>query len=138
MIDMKLHTFLVLLHIVSTALGVGGATVCDYLFLKTIHQNTIQRSEYVFLKLITNIVMVGLGILLVSGAGFLVLYISEKPEALMNPKIWAKVTIVAILTVNGWVMHAKILPLFKERIGKKLLNENVLSRTKLLLGAAKQ
>ena len=50
------------------------------------------------------------------------MYYFNTPEKLANPKIWAKVSIVVILTINGVLLHHYVLPVLQENIGKNLLN----------------
>jgi hypothetical protein len=42
----------------------------------------------------------------------------------MNEKLWAKIAIVAILTVNGIVVHRVALAHLTKRVGKRLFNVN--------------
>ena len=53
----------------------------------------------------------GLLILWLTGLGFLWLYWQFEPELLGNPKIWAKVVIVMVLTVVIFIAYSiKIVP----------------------------
>jgi hypothetical protein len=56
-----------------------------------------------------------------SGIGFLLLYQAAEPEKVLNPKIWAKMIIVAILTINGIAIHRLVLPFLRQQVGKYLL-----------------
>lgn len=55
-----------------------------------------------------------------TGLGFLVLYAICEPVKLTNEKIWAKLAIVWVLSVNGVFIHAVVLPRIEEQIGKPL------------------
>ncbi len=58
----------------------------------------------------TRFITVGLAILWITGIGFLVHYAVFSPDKLANPKIYAKLALVSVLTVNGGLLHACVLP----------------------------
>ena len=57
----------------------------------------------------TKFVMVGLGLLWITGCGFLVHYSVFDPGKLSNPKLFAKLAVVLVLTVNGYALHYLVL-----------------------------
>ena len=62
----------------------------------------------------------GLGLLWISGFALIWINYLDKPEYITNEKLWAKMAIVAILTINGIIVHYKILPFLKASLGKPL------------------
>ena len=64
---------------------------------------------------------VGLKLLWVTGLGFLLFYWLQDPVKLSNEKIWAKIVIVFILSVNGWFIHRSVLPFMYGQIGQTML-----------------
>jgi len=56
-----------------------------------------------------------------TGLGFLTYYGVFDPAKLGNEKIWAKMIIVLILTVNGGFIHSIILPRVKKQIGRSIM-----------------
>jgi hypothetical protein len=70
----------------------------------------------------SKIVTIGLGLLWISGIGFLIHYGVFEPAKLQNPKIWAKIAIVAVLSVNGLLLHYFVLPRIRNQVGKRLLD----------------
>ena len=70
----------------------------------------------------SKIVTIGLGLLWISGIGFLVHYGVFEPAKLQNPKIWAKIAIVAVLSINGLLVHYFVLPRIRNQVGKRLLD----------------
>ena len=44
----------------------------------------------------------------------------SKPEYLTNGKLWAKIAIVVLLTINGVFVHNRVLPVLKEKVGSRL------------------
>ena len=59
----------------------------------------------------------GLALLWLSGIAFLVLYAANQPQALENPKLWAKITVVSVLTVNGMFLHRRVFASMEEGRG---------------------
>ncbi len=112
---------MIIIHIVGTALGVGGATISDFLFFKVLKKGNLDKVEYGFLKAISKVIWIGFFILVLSGFGFLILYRLNLPEAglIYNPKLWAKIVVVLIILFNGILMHAKIFTFFEKNLGKK-------------------
>jgi hypothetical protein len=118
---MDIRNALLILHIIGTVLGVGAATVSDYLFFTFAKDGKLTKEEFATLKTVSNLVWVGLLILLVSGFGFVLLYMTEY-KSIQNvyslDKMWAKLTIVIVLLCNGFFIHRKVLPLFAQHLGK--------------------
>ena len=110
-----------LLHILGVAFGLGIATGMDLLLAKNIlTKRTLTESRYNVLDQLSRIVAWGLVLLWLSGIGFLLTYQQVSPEKLLNPKIWSKLMIVTILTVNGIFIHHYLLPKLKRCINKRV------------------
>ena len=108
-----------LLHILGVAFGLGIATGMDLLLIKHIlTKKTLRQAQYLFIKQLSSLVTWGLILLWFSGVGFLWKYQQVSPEKLLNPKIWSKLMIVTILTINGIFIHHYLLPKLKGCIGK--------------------
>ena len=45
-----------------------------------------------------------------------------EPAKLQNPKIWAKIAIVGVLSINGLLVHYFVLPRIRNQVGKRLLD----------------
>lgn len=60
-------------------------------------------------------------------------YALESPQKLQNPKLWAKVTVVAVLTLNGLVIHALVLPGVLRDVGRPMLDGISGARTGVFL-----
>ncbi|MEA1832123.1 hypothetical protein U8607_08505 [Methylobacterium durans] len=103
-------TLLVGLHLVGLCFGLGGATMLDFWILRWMRWGGMPAEIERTFHFISKVVAVGIGLLWLSGIGFLALYAFEAPEKLGNPKLWAKITIVGVLTVNGALIHALVLP----------------------------
>lgn len=107
-----LRILLMIGHIVGVAVGAGGATMSDVLFVTSLRDNRIDHSELRLLKMASQIVVMGLVLLTITGVGFLL------TGSLTSPRFWAKMTIVSIASINGFVMHRKLFPVF-ERCAKE-------------------
>jgi hypothetical protein len=57
-----------------------------------------------------------------SGIGFLTHYYMFNPTALENLKVFAKIAIVGILTVNGMLIHNHVLPVIERNVGRRLFD----------------
>lgn len=135
---MDLRTFLVITHIIGTALGVGAATVSDYLFFKFARDGKLDKDEFRILQTVSEIIWIGLFIILLSGFGFVLLHIADYDtiRATYNlDKVWAKVTIVLILLGNGFVLHRRVLPLFASRLGKSFATHQFIKKSTIIFTA---
>lgn len=130
-------TGLIIGHLIGLMLGFGVAVFLDlyllrYLFHRTITPEVVQTARFG-----SKIVNFGLILLWATGLGFLWHYQLVSPEKLGNPKIWAKLSIVVLLTLNGIAIHLIILPKLKTKIGSSLLsNESKAIRYGLLFSGA--
>ena len=115
-----LKSGLKLVHLLGIAIGLGAATVLDLVIVRFLVTRTIAREFAAVVVFCSKIVTAGLVLLWLSGLGFLIHYSVFEPEKLGNPKIWAKIAIVGVLTLNGFFIHQIVLPLVKARIGQSL------------------
>jgi uncharacterized membrane protein len=110
---MDTYTLLVITHIIGTVLGVGGATFAEILYLRASRDGTIDEEEGATLKVTYFVLRVGLSLAVLSGFGFLVYYrLNGFESALLDPKLWAKMTIVAIILLNAILLSARKIPLW--------------------------
>ena len=92
------------------------------------------KKEYCeFIDFCSNIVSVGLIILWTTGVGFLVHYYEFDLTKLSNQKVWAKIAIVAVLSLNGAFIHRTVLPLMRNRVGRNLFHGLTPGQRSLLL-----
>jgi len=106
----RLLTVFVAIHLIGLCFGLGGATMLDFWILRWMRQGWMPPEIKRSFLFISKVVTVGIAALWLSGLGFLAIYAIESPEKLANPKIWAKVPIVFVLTLNGALIHALVLP----------------------------
>jgi hypothetical protein len=117
-----LKTGLRFTHFIGLALGLGGATLLDLMMLRFFLTKRIQVETFDIFDFSSKIVNIGLFILWVSGFGFLLFYALFDTAKIYNPKVHAKLMIVAILSINGIFIHSFILPTIRAQVGKVLFD----------------
>lgn len=116
------RTLLRILHFAGLVLGLGGAVFLD-LTLSRFARAGLTDAHVDMVSWISRFIALGLGVLWLSGLGFLLLYQFADPAKLANPKIYAKMTIVAMLSANGVAIHLSVLPQLRRRIGLGLAQD---------------
>lgn len=96
-------------HVVGTVLGVGGATLAEIFFLKSMRDDgKIDEKEGSFLKVVYTVLRIGMILLLLSGFAFLILYrIEGYEERLYNPRLWAKLALTLIIVINALLLQTR-------------------------------
>ncbi len=115
-----LKTLFIAGHLVGLAFGVGGALTLDIIAFRYFYLERITPEKLVLFHFIARLVSIGLTILWLTGLAFLWLYWQCDPELLGNPKVWAKVVIVLVLTANGFFLHSKVFPILDRNVGHHL------------------
>lgn len=129
---MHLLTFIKIFHLVGLIMGFGGAVLLDLTIfkhgvLRPISQYTIHQTE-----LLSRFVTWGLILLWGTGFGLIAINLIDKPEYLTNQKLWAKMAIVVLLTINGVFVHNRVLPILRQKVGQRIF-EMAKKRETLLL-----
>lgn len=110
---MDLHSILLITHLIGVALGVGGATFGGILYLKAMKDGKIDPMEGEWLSIIFKVVRIGLAILVVTGFGFFLEYrFTGQEERLLDPRLWAKLTIILILVANALMIQMRKIPMW--------------------------
>ena len=113
-------TYFVLLHLLGLVIGLGSVTTLDFYLLKFLRGDTVTRSDAQLVHLVSLLAAAGLAALWVSGIGFMTLAWFNNPALFTSPKVQAKVLIVCILTINGAILHFKVLPQVARAVGRPL------------------
>ncbi len=120
---LHLKTFLTVAHLLGLTIGLGGATILDFLLCRlVIRGRAIQQSDADLIHVISQLVSCALVVLWISGISFFIQYWIDSPGQFDNPKWYAKVAIVVVLTLNGVLLHARVLPIVRRRVGLKLFD----------------
>lgn len=110
------------LHFIGLAVGLGAATVLDLMLMRFFVRGRISEESWTIVNFGAKIVHAGLILLWITGIAFIVQYALFEPVKLTNEKIWAKLVIVSILTINGSFIHSIVLPRIRARIGRSLFD----------------
>jgi hypothetical protein len=131
----EILTLLKAAHLLALAAALGPALAADALLvlrgvLRPITAMTIEMARF-----LSQFVMVGLVALWVTGIPLALQVHQVTPEFFTNEKFWVKVFIVAVLSLNGLVIHGFVLPLVADQRGRRLL-DGLGTRRRLALAAA--
>lgn len=131
---MDIALLLTFFHIIGVAIGVGGATVSDVLFFRALKDKRISEDELGLLHTLGMMLWVGLIILIASGLGLVTLQyvMSGTSSYIVSAWFQAKMTIIAILFTNAFVMHLYVFPFMKKHVGLTLTHAKVSPHFSLL------
>jgi hypothetical protein len=101
-LDANAYQLLLTLHLLGLALGIGGATITDFTFLRALKERRVTPETIGRMKILSQVVWVGLGILALSGLG---LFLLSPEYFLATPGFLAKMTVVLVLTINGLFLN---------------------------------
>lgn len=129
--------FIMFIHLVGAALGVGGATIADIFFFRFLQDLRISKKESDVLHVLSQIIWFALGLLILSGIG---LYLPAAAEYDTTPKFLVKMIVVAVIILNGALLNLLISPkLMKISFGERHHHEpqelNRLHRLAFALGS---
>lgn len=102
-------TIFTIFHIFGAVIGAGGAFASDLMFFLSVKDKRLSKVELAFMRIGSKMVWVGLGILALSG---IVLFLHSPAQYMASSKFLAKMTIVAVIIMNGVVFHTIHLPRF--------------------------
>ena len=126
-----------IVHFIGLALGLGTATLLDLMMLRFMLHRKIRRSHVQAFEFGTKVVTAGLVMLWISGLAFLVYYWAFDPEKLGNPKIWAKLSVVGVLSVNAVFLHKAVLPVVEQQVARTLFDGlSLYQRVLMVVGGA--
>lgn len=126
-----------IVHFIGLALGLGTATLLDLMMVRFMLRRKIRRSHVQAFEFGTKVVTAGLVMLWISGLAFLVYYWAFDPEKLGNPKIWAKLSVVGVLTINAVFLHKAVLPVVEQQVGRTLFDGlSLYQRVLMVVGGA--
>ncbi len=126
---LELNTLLKISHLVGLIAGFGGALYCDILIFRKGIFKRIDEETLNQLFVMSKVVLLGLVLLWVSGVILANQIIAEKPMFWNNDKFWAKVTIVMVLTINGFFIHNWALSQMRQKLGKRLFEDTGFAKT---------
>ena len=116
----RLHTILVLGHILALALGLGSALLADWIVLRKLAFGTVSQRAAQQLIDLSHAVCAGLVLIWITGAFLVADDAWDAPASIMNQKLWAKLAIVAAMTLNAVLLHRIVMPMVERRVGQPL------------------
>ena len=129
----RIKTGLLLLHLLGLVLGVGTATLLDLFIARSLRSGRFSEEQFEFIRFASRFVFAGILLLWISGLSFLLYYYFENPTGLENPKVWAKISIVAILSLNGLYIHKQVLPELKRNAGSSIFHGTSKAKRSMML-----
>ncbi len=94
--------------------------------------SVISKEKFDVIEFVSRFVLFGLLILWVSGFAFIAFYYFFTPELLSNQKVWAKLFVVSVLSVNGYFIHSYMLPKLRRYIGRNLIRSAPTSELRMM------
>ena len=97
------HLLIVYVHLIATCMAIGVIVMTDMRLLAKLvgYRVVIPPPE----RFETLMITVAMTTLVFSGAGVVMMGLADNPNYLSNPKLQAKVLLVALLVVNAFVLH---------------------------------
>lgn len=122
-----------LVHFAGIVLGIGAVTLLDLIIFKFVLTRRIEEPSIRIVIFSSKVITIGLAILWLSGLGFLVYYWFHDLAKIGNPKLFAKIIIVTVLTTNAFMVHSFVIPQIKSHVGRYLLYDLTRSHCLLLI-----
>lgn len=101
------YEFALIIHLIGVILGLGGATVSDVLFMKSLKDERITPREESLIKGASWVIWTGISILLISGS---IMFWLNWDVLSHQPRTLAHVTIAGVIIANGFILNLFIFP----------------------------
>ncbi len=106
------HDIVLIVHILGAMIGIGSATVTDYLHLKSLKNHRLERTLLGIYPLLSGLIIASL--LVIIASGFILVWI--EPELLGKSLFRLKMFLVLVLMVNGYFLRTCIYPHFRSDV----------------------
>ncbi len=127
-----MKTLLVYAHLLAACVSVGILLLQDLALAKT-RGNPLPEKMVHDLRTAADIMFAALVVLWVTGLALVIVgYLDNPQQYLMNPKLWAKFTVVSILTLNGLLLHYFSFPRVVSQaglLGRSPLEQSLIATT---------
>jgi uncharacterized membrane protein len=97
--------FSTVLHVLSVVCGMGAALIADLLFSFYAKDKSFSKMEISTLGLLARIVKISLYVIVASG---ILVFLSDVEKYIVSAKFLAKMTILAILILNGYILNTYV------------------------------
>jgi len=98
-------------HLIGLCMGLGGTFVIDIMFSHFMRKYTISKRESVIMHLVSQMIILGLFLLLLSGAALVLIDINA---FLNNPRFIMKMIAVFVVMINGAALNLYLTPQMKK------------------------
>lgn len=110
---MDIYTFLVMLHVIGTILGTGGATVAELQIARALKDKRVSMDERALMHANYSMIRVGMAIIFVSILGMFWYYQAQGSDALFtNEKLWIKDLMFVMIVLNAIALQKRFVPLW--------------------------
>ncbi len=92
----------IILHVISVIFGMGSALISDILFTFFSKDKKLNKTEISTLSILSKVVLISLFFIILSG---IAIFLSDIDKYLSSAKFLAKMTIMAVLLVNGYILN---------------------------------
>jgi len=100
------------LHLLGMVLGLGGTTIIDFMIFHFMRNYKISAPEAVIMHLISQIIIIGLIFLIISGVA---IFLTDVDGYLASDRFMMKMTTLVVVILNGMVLNLYIAP-YMEKI----------------------
>jgi len=100
------------LHLLGMVLGLGGTTIIDFMIFHFMRNYKISAPEAVIMHLISQIIIIGLIFLIISGVA---IFLTDVEGYLASDRFMMKMTALVVVILNGLVLNLYIAP-YMEKI----------------------
>ncbi len=94
-------------HVISVILGMGAALMSDVLFSFFSKDKKLNKTEIFTLSILAKAVLYGLVLIIFSG---IIIFFSDVEKYISSAKFLAKMTILIILVLNGYLLNKYVWP----------------------------
>ena len=129
-----MKTMLVYFHLLSLAAAFGSVLVAEYLIFSRHRQ--FSRDSYDTVIFASRTATVSLLLLWLTGFGLVSVGYLGDPAYIANQKIWAKISIVLLMSINGVYIHRWLLPRFADVASGGLLIRTAVESARMRLAFA--
>jgi len=106
-------TLLIMLHVIGTILGTGGATVAELQITKALKDKKVSSDEKALMHVNYGMIRVGMGLLLISVIGMFWYFYNQGSNYLFTTeKLWIKDLMFAMIFLNAIALHKRWVPLW--------------------------
>ena len=110
---MDIYTFLVMLHVIGTILGTGGATVAELQIARALKDKRVSMDERALMHANYGMIRAGMAIIFVSIIGMFAYHASIGSDALFtNEKLWIKDVMFIMIVLNAIALQKRLVPLW--------------------------